>query len=685
MRARILTVAILATVLSTALLAGQPPPQGRFAFERTVTTAGAGPRKLPVDHPLLVGGSPFRVSQKGDRFIAEEGLADLRLFDIQGQPVPYLLVHSRGREPRWLTGRLVEVASTKKTSGFEADFGRAQQLDAVRIEGIPAPFLKRFLLEGSGDRTRWTSLAADATLFDLPAEKLRQTQVGFTPGEYRYVRVTWDDTNSAQVPLPRTVRARPAVDDEGSIQMPLELEFERVASEPGTSRFRVRLPAVGLPIVALELDVAGGHVFRTAAVTESRLAGFEAAPVELGRASLSRIVQQGVAASDLRIPITPPAESEVHLLIDDGSNPPLEVKRVLARLAELPSIYFEAPAGDVVARYGSRMLQRPVYDLQAVRPSVDLARVLPASWGAPKALLETEAISADDRTPEPGGTVDPGGFRNVRPLPGDPAGLVSLQLDAAVLAHSRGPAARFADVRVLDAADRQIPYLLERRDEPLQVELTLAPADTGAAELKRAPGRQLSVYKLSLPYPNLPPATLVLETTGRVFRRTVQLGIERAPDRRHRDTWFQVLASDTWRHADQQSPAPAMSLPIAPLEGTDVWLVIDEGDNAPLPITAARLLLPSYRLRYHQPAGGTLRLAYGRDDLQPPEYDFTLLAQQVMGAPARELTPGSESSQGAGPHRRELLSPVTFWFLMGGAVIVLLGLILKLVRQGTKA
>jgi hypothetical protein len=254
-----------------------------------------------------------------------------------------------------------------------------------------------------------------------------------------------------------------------------------------------------------------------------------------------------------------------------------------------------------------------------------------------------------------------------------------------VLAHSRGHAARFADVRVLDAADRQIPYLLERRDEPFQVELTLAPADTVAAELKRAPGRQLSVYKLSLPYPNLPPATLVLETTGRVFRRTVQLGIERAPDRRHRDTWFQVLASNTWRHADQQNPAPAMSLPIAPLEGTDVWLVIDEGDNAPLPFAAARLLLPSYRLRYNQPAGGTLRLAYGRDDLQPPEFDFTLLAQQVMGAPARELTPGSESSPGAGPHRRELMSPVTFWFLMGGAVIVLLGLILKLVRQGTKA
>ncbi len=65
---------------------------------------------------------------------------------------------------------------------------------------------------------------------------------------------------------------------------------------------------------------------------------------------------------------------------------------------------------------------------------------------------------------------------------------------------------------------------------------------------------------------------------------------------------------------------------------TELVLVVDEGDNAPLPLTKARLLLPSYRLRFFHAGGTPLRLVYGRDDLQPPQYDLALLAPRVMGA-----------------------------------------------------
>ena len=672
-------VGLLAALAAAAHVAAQSGPQGQFAFERPVTTAGPGPQRLSVDQSLLVAGSPFRVIRRGQRFVAEDGLADLRLLDSEGRPVPYLFVHPPADDPLWIGGRVLAVRPTKTTSGFEVDLGRAEPVDMMRVEGIPAPFLKRLSVEGSGDRARWTSLAPEATLFDLPAEKLHQTQVGFTPGSYRYVRVTWNDTNSGRVPHPRIVRARRATDVQLVEQSPIELAFERRPSQPGASRYRVRLPAARLPIIAVELDVAGGHVFRTAAVTESRFGGVEAAPSELGRATLSRVVRDGVQAADLRIPIAPPAESEMQLLIEDGSNPPLEIERILAHLAELPAIYFEAPSGGVIARYGDRSLRRPTYDLEAVRQSIDIPRVREAGWGAPKALVETGAAASDEGMPQPGGAVDASGFRHVRSLSGASTGLVSLQLDAAVLAHSRGPARRFADVRVLDESNRQIPYLVERRDEPLQIELALAPADVQAVELKRAPGRQLSVYRVAMPQAALPPASLVLETPARVFQRTVQLGFERAPDRDHRDAWFQVLASETWRHSDQRTPARGSSIRISPTERTDLLLVVDEGDNAPLPVSAARLLLPSYRLRYYQPASGALRLAYGRDDLQLPQYDLVLLAQQVMGAPAQELAPGAESQDRAGSAARDFISPLTFWILLGGAVLVLVGLIVKLV------
>ena len=665
------------------LLYAQAPP-GTFTYERPFTATNSGPQRVPVDPTLLLGGNPFRVVQRGGTFFAEGGLSDLRLFDAAGKAVPYLLVHAPLPEAKWTAGTILPVAPTKKSSGFEVDFGSAQPIDVIRVEGIPAPFLKRLSVEGSGDRSRWTSLAPEATLFDLPDERLRQVEVGFTPGEYRYVRVSFDDTNTGRVPPARRVGARLAAKIPVEPPPLLNLPFDRQSSEPGRSRYRVRLPAARLPLVALGLEVDGGHVLRAATVTESRFAGAEAAPVELGRTMLSRVVRDGVQASDLSVPIAPPAETEVQLLIDDGSNPPLEVKAIRGALAQLPSIYFEAPAGELIARYGDRRLQAPSYDLEAVRASIDITRVPDGKWGTPRALVPTETAAAesDPKMPVAGAPIDAGGFKHVRQIADASPGLSALPLDAAVLAQSRGPGGRFADVRILDDQSRQIPYLLERRDEPLQIDVAFAPAETRLAELKRAPGRPQSVYRVTLPYASLPPATLVLETSARVFLRHVQLGVERPADRRRRDPWFEQRASATWRHADQERPARPLTLRIEQPDRTDLLLVVDEGDNAPLPIASAKLLLPSYRLRFHHPPGGALRLAYGRDDLQSPRYDLALLAQQVMGAPARDVaaTAGAAASDAARDEPR-LISPLTFWILLGGAVLVLVGLIVRLVKQ----
>jgi hypothetical protein len=192
------------------------------------------------------------------------------------------------------------------------------------------------------------------------------------------------------------------------------------------------------------------------------------------------------------------------------------------------------------------------------------------------------------------------------------------------------------------------------------------------------------VYAVTLPYPNLPQQKLVLETTERVFQRQIRIGIEREPDRRHRDRWFQALGTATWRHADRMSAAPALSVDLQPVDTTTLMIVVDEGDNAALPITAARLLLPTYRVRFFQPESSALRLVYGRRDLGAPQYDLALLGPQVMGAPAAVATAApdaeAEAAGSATPGRSSVISPLTFWILLGGAVLVLLALIVRLVR-----
>ena len=112
---------------------------------------------------------------------------------------------------------------------------------------------------------------------------------------------------------------------------------------------------------------------------------------------------------------------------------------------------------------------------------------------------------------------------------------------------------------------------------------------------------------------------------------------------------------------------------------TELLLVVEEGDNAPLPLTSARLLLPSYRLRFYHTGDASLRLAYGRDDLQQPQYDLALLAPRVMGALAREVS-AAPATDATAPATGPLASPTTFWFVLTGAVLILFALIIRLIR-----
>ena len=678
-RRRLIAATLIASLPALLLAQSTPPGSG---YERRIATAGSGPQRLAIDAQLLGGGAPFRVVQRGDSYFAEDGLKDLRLFTTDGRPVPYLLVHPPRAERTWITGRVLPVAATKKTSGFEVDLTAAHEIDMVRIEGLPVPYLKRLTLEGSGDRAHWTLLVSEGTVFDLPDDKLRQTTVGFATGDYRYLRATWDDANSGRLPLPPTVVARRAAAVPPSPATTIRAPVERRPSEPGRSRYRVKLAAAGLPIVALGLDIGGGHVFRSVLVSESRFSGVEATPVGLGRALLARVTRHGVTASALRVPIAAPSEPEIDLTIEDGANDPLDVRGVDLELAQLPWIYLEAPAGDLIARYGDRSLDRPSYDLEAVRTSIDVRAVRDAKWIGEVSAAAPAPEAATASTPAAGPTLDPAAFRHERIITGASDGLVALPLDAHALAHSGGPSLRFADLRILDGQSRQLPYLLERRDEPLAITLAIAPVTTvSAPELKQSGSRSRSVYAVTLPFANLPAGRLVVETTASVFQRTVRIGFERAPDRQRRDASFDVRAAETWRRADDLAAPRPLTLPLDAGPDTDLRLVIDEGDNAPLPISAVRLLLPSYRVRFYAPAGtatSSTRLVYGRSDLQAPQYDLALLAPRVMGAAATEASLASPSAA-APTAASQFVSPRTFWIVLAAAVLVLLALIVRLI------
>lgn len=622
------------------------------ADERTVVPAQVGPNRLEPDIELLAHAKP--------------GLGDLRLADASGHELPYLVIYP-STEPRWIAGHVLPVAATKKTSGFELDLGATHNVDRIRLEGIATPFLKRARLEGSGDRTHWTLLAADATVFDLPDETLKNLDIAFEPGEYRYLRITWDDRASAVVTNvgPVSARLHEAGTTPDAVRVPLT--FRKIASEPQKSRYRITLPGPNVPMVAVEAVVANGEVFRPASVYAQRLEGGQIVPVLLGTSQLKRAERFGGVAADLGVPVSKPEDVDLELVVDDGNNPPLALTGINAKLAPLPWIWFETTApGNITAKYGDARREAPTYDVEASRATIAKSAPPLATWAGAARPSANEAAETATIAAFRGATVDRNDYRYARAVPPSDAGVTRLALDVDVLARSR----QAADVRLVDAENRQVPYIVENVAAPLTIALTVPP---------RTADGSTSRYALELPYATLPQGTrLVITTSAKVFERNVTLR-SAADDRRGRESY--ALGNETWRSSQPDLAPPPLSFELTSNDAKRVELLVNEGDNAPLPITSATLQMPAVALRFYN-SGAPLTLLYGNAQAAPPQYDLALLAPRVLGEPARDLVLSALTTS---KPDASTIDVKIFWIALAAATIVLLVVLARLIGSRATA
>ena len=666
--------------------ARRPARPDLLRVERPVFPAASGPNRLDVDAALLAAAEPFHVmngAQYGaPRYVGVNGLSDFRLYTTDGREVPYVLIPPYAQEPQWWpTGKPLSIPATDTASGLEADLGRLLRVDRLEVQGAPSKFLKRVRLEGSGDRIRWIVLAAEATLFSLPDEELRQLTLDFPAGEYRYFRLTWDDRNSARIGLPSGVNVRMTLPPGlATTHLSASIPFERIASEPRVSRFRLRMPAARMPIMALELSVDGGNLLRTTQVYEQVIRGGATGRAQLGSGMLRRAVLGGVAASELRIPVAQPTTAELELVVQDGDNPPLALTGVTAVFAMLPYIYFEAPSAEqLVARYGGESIDWPRYDLEAVKDSVYTMKPAIARWGEPQRVdLQVVAASqggdsvAQPAIPARGTPMDPLSFRWRRAISGGPAGPAVAKLDAAVLAHTR----RGDDLRILDAEHRQVAYLLERVRDSTAIDLDLSER---ISEVPASGQGRATRYRLKIPYTGLPEGQLVLSTTQRVFRRRVWVEAHHPAGRARREPWVERVTESEWRHDEPGTVAPPLTMRFPTVRAGELHLVVDEGDNMPLVIASARLLLPGQQLRFVRGDSAPLTLVYGNRDLERPQYDLALLQSRISNAAAAEATLGPEES--VSPRAPSAIPLVAFWAILGVAVVAMLFMIWRLVGR----
>jgi hypothetical protein len=262
-----------------------------------------------------------------------------------------------------------------------------------------------------------------------------------------------------------------------------------------------------------------------------------------------------------------------------------------------------------------------------------------------------------------GATLDRSAFVYERAIP-NASGLAALRLDAHVITHARRG---LDDVRIADAKNQQVPYVAAWLAAPLVVPIAI-PRRT------RSEGTR-SVYELTLSdAPLRADMQLVLTAGTAVFERHIAL---RSPlDERHGREARQLLAAD-WRGIDPGAAPPQLTLDLSCCTGpAALELLVDEGDNAPLPIVAAELRMPAAELRFYHP-GTPLVLLYGNAAAAAPRYDLALLASRIAAQKAQPLTLGAPPA--ARPSPDETGSKQWFWVALVVAVAALLALLARLI------
>jgi hypothetical protein len=651
-------------VLSGALSAAAADldaSRSAWRYRRDVRVApGDGFAALPIPPELAAHAAP--------------DLRDLRLVDANGADVAYV-VDRRGERltARLYTGSLVDthresVGTSDQPAAHTSwtiDFGEPRTFDSLALEVGGDDFAKHLRVEASVDDASWRTLRERAPVFSRAWQgRVRHTLVALdAPQTARYLRLsTRDDALSPGVSLTGVTaslvhRAPGETWSRQAVLTPL--------GRTPVSRYRVGVPA-GLPIESLTLESDDPAFARRVVLSEAVPNAGQTTERVVADASLYRVrlAQEDLAGEQLTLTVAePPSGGVLFLDVHDGDSPPLRNLRATVA-GTAARLVFAAQAAPVALYYGNDVTRAPLYDLAALQARLSAAQdVAHGELGE-----ERTNASFVRKTPLSlgglrGAALDPARWRFARALAtqgGDDLYVATLvPEDLSRLRPDVG------DLRVVDDASRQVPYILE----PAAVEAPVA--------LEREPlagGGRVSRYRLRAPAlrggerPALPFHGLTLAVADAFFDRTVRVVVPGEGKRR------QTLASVALRRRpqDEREPAP-VRLEWPATFARELELEVEEGDNAPLSLTEVSGLVRVPRLTF--PAGaGRYRVLLGNPDAEPPSYDLASLRAEVLAFSAEPVAPqvavaNGAYRRGASDYLRDAPPTLVLW----GALLLAVG------------
>ena len=624
-------------------------------------------------------------------------LSDLRVLDAAGQEVAFLVDSGIPPEAQTVIRRTIQLqiddVTRDESRSQTSPRSYRETYELIVHDGIPAAaswdlllsttsrnFVRRVNISGHTQVTAAVSLIKDGSIFRLTAPSREKVRLPLGRVNVNRLTVTLEgERGSFLSPTFSLENSRSFAGRERAV---VELDMVSRREVDRTTVMELRRP-VGLAADSLLLSTDSPSFSRRVEVWDEGPGGSDAV---LAREEIYR-VPASPTVEDLEIALKPAWGDRLRVVIQNGDSPKL-VNVAFRAAVQRPALVFPlSPAASGQAsgtlRFGGSRAFRPQYDLGRVADALRLpssgkqAELAEQLFDLPPARLgETEPNPEFNHAPilafamRPGAEIDTRLYSHRRAVTAtaSPEGLLRLELGLEDLARALP---NLADIRIVDADDKQRAYLLEKDADHVVSQLRAIERESqdGATE-----------YTFGLP---TSPATLdqlVLETDVPFFDRNYRVVVIDGDDERT------ITQGRMARRVGDPRPV-RISLHADRVEA--LKLVVQDGDDAPLEFQRIEGRFPVPVVCFAAPEG-SCSLLLGNPEAEAPRYEIArirnvVLAVESVDVAAERVAQNPSYSAGARLVTESGVQQTLLWIVLLGAVVFLGLLTLRLVRQDNRA